>query len=167
MDKLQWIRDLVRVEQTMEESGMLDIHSDIDPEQLLLEESHDFLQNLKSAFVEAGTSFNQLKTSAVGRIKIYGIANSQADFMLFRNGLKLIFSLKKPGQISIRFQFVGSSFLGASQAEKDPRNNVDEDLITSRWGAFGDLTWVYRDMPVRIDYLVRYYMTRFIRESAK
>ena len=42
--------------------------------------------------------------------EIYGIANTHADFMLFRNGFKLIFSLKEPGAVSVRFHYVGAGF---------------------------------------------------------
>jgi hypothetical protein len=40
-------------------------------------------------------------------------------------------------------------------------------MLSARWGAFGDLVWTYQDQPVKVEYLVKYYMTRFIRESAK
>ncbi len=45
--------------------------------------------------------------------------------------------------------------------------SAEEDLLVARWGAFGDLQWTYQEQVVKTDYLVRYYMTRFIRESAK
>src|SRR5476649_809541 len=108
MDKIAWIKDLVRTEQKMEETGVVDFTSGFDPQQLLISESVGYLNALKNAFVEAAASFNQLKASSVGRIKIYGISNTHADFMLFRNGFKLIFSLKEPGVVGIRFHFVGS-----------------------------------------------------------
>ena len=169
MDKLAWIKDLVRAEQKMEESGVVDFGVGFDAQQLLFSESIAFLEGLKSAFIESASSFNQLKASAVGRVKIYGISNTQADFMLFRNGFKLIFALREPGVVAIRFHYVGSGFVGMPAANdtggKAPQEN--EDLIFARWGAFGDLAWTYQDQPVKVDYLVRYYMSRFIRESAK
>lgn len=169
MDKLTWIKDLVRAEQKMEESGVVDFGAGFDPQQILLTESVGFLNTLKTTFVEAASSFNQLKGSSVGRVKIYGISNTHADFMLFRNGFKLIFSLREPGVISIRFHFVGAGFVQVSAASdngaKVPAG--EEDLLTARWGAFGDLVWTFQDQPVKVDYMVRYYLTRFIRESAK
>ncbi|MEK7355996.1 MAG: hypothetical protein AAB250_06075 [Bdellovibrionota bacterium] len=169
MDKLGWIKDLVRAEQKMEESGVVDFTVGFDPQQLLSTESLAFLEGMKNSFIEAASSFNQLKASTVGRVKIYGISNTQADFMLFRNGFKLIFSLREPGVIGIRFHYVGSGFVtmpaASDNGTKVPQDN--EDMLTARWGAFGDLVWTYQDQPVKTDYLVRYYMTRFIRESAK
>ncbi len=169
MDKLSWIKDLVRAEQKMEESGVVDYGFGFDPQALLLSESTDFLETLKATFIEASSSFNQLKASTVGRVKIYGISNSVADFMLFRNGFKLIFALKEPGVIGIRFHYVGAGFVQmpavTDNGAKIPSG--EEDHLIARWGAFGDLVWTYQDQNVKADYLVRYYMTRFIRESAK
>ncbi len=168
MDKLTWIKELVRAEQNMEESGVVDFNSGFDPQTILMTESIDFLNTLKSVFVEASSSFNQLKGSSVGRIKIYGISNTNADFMLFRNGFKLIFSLREPGVTGIRFHYVGAGFVQVPAAsENGGPTPGEEDFLIARWGAFGDLVWTYHDQPVKIDYLVRYYMTRFIRESAK
>jgi hypothetical protein len=168
MDKLGWIKELVRAEQKMEESGVIEFGGGFDPQQLIVSESIQFLNLLKTAFVETASSFNQLKGSAVGRVKIYGISNTHADFMLFRNGFKLIFALKEPGVIGIRFHYVGSAFMPMGAASDDGQKvPTEEDLLQARWGAFGDLIWTYLEQPIKIDYLVRYYLTRFIRESAK
>jgi hypothetical protein len=170
MDKLGWIKDLVRAEQKMEESGVVDFGFGFDPQQLLTSESVAYLNFLKNSFIEAASSFNQLKASTVGRIKIYGISNTQADFMLFRNGFKLIFSLREPGVIGIRFQLTlgGTGFVQVPAAsDNGAKIPTEEDLIIARWGAFGDLLWTYQDQPVKAEYLVRYYMTRFTRESVK
>jgi len=168
MDKLTWIKDLVRAEQQMEESGVIDFGQGFDPQQMLASESIEYLNVLKSQFVEAAANFNQLKGSVAGRIKVYGISNTQADFMLFRNGFKLIFSLKEPGCIGIRFHYVGATWAHVPAASDDGRKvPQEEDLLQARWGAFGDLIWTYQEQNIRIDYLVRYYMSRFIRESAK
>ena len=34
-------------------------------------------------------------------------------------------------------------------------------------GAFGDLIWTHQEQQVKPDFMVRYYLSRFIRESAK
>lgn len=169
MDKLTWIKDLVRAEQNMEESGIVDFNVGFDPQKILVNESVEFLNTLKTSFVEAAASFNQLKGSTVGRIKIYGVSNTQADFMLFRNGFKLIFSLKEPGLVSIRFHFISSALMQVPAGSVGNNTNLpsEEDMLTARWGAFGDLIWTYQELPVKVEYLVRYYLTRFIRESAK
>lgn len=173
MDKIGWIRELVHAEQQMEETGMVDFGNEMDPERSLVAETLDFLGALKETFVDALNAFNELKSAPVGRIKIYGIAKTHADFMLFRNGFKLIFSLKQPGIVTIRFNFMnagmtpqpGTSALIYSGAAV--QSLMDDDIIEARWGAFGEVTWTYRGQPVRIDNIVRYYLTRFVKDSAK
>ena len=99
MEKISWIKELVKAEQQMEESGLVDMSFGFDTDRILVNETVQFLLALKTEFVDSSTSFNELKPSALGRIKIYGIAKTHADFMLFRNGFKMIFSLKKILQI--------------------------------------------------------------------
>lgn len=166
MDKLNWIKNLVTAEMQMEESGMVDFSQSFDPEEALFSETVGYLGDLKAAFVEAASAFNQLKGSTVGRIKIYGISNTEADFMLFRNGFKLIFSMIQPGKISIRFVHIGAAFV-TDQINDTNSSSQREDLLESQWGAFGDLVWVYQNKEIKIEYLVRFYLSRFIRESAK
>jgi hypothetical protein len=167
-ERIDWIKELVRAEAEMEESGMVDFTAGFDPERELQHATHEFMNDLKTGFVESASTFNQLKASAVGRIKVYGISNTQADFMLFRNGFKLVFSVLRPGRVLIKFMHIGSSVIpGAVAGEPTDRDLAGEDVLESRWGAFGDLVWTYRDHEVKLDHLVRYYLTRFIKESAK
>ena len=161
MDKMAWIKDLVRTEQQMEESGMVEMSTGFKPEKLLLDETTLFLIRMKREFVEATNGFNQLKGSPVGRIKIYSVSQTQADFMIFRNGFKLVFAMKQPGVIAMRFNRAQS--LNPAIAEK----SGDEETLMAQWGPFGDLVWTYNDQPIKLDYLVKYYTTRFVHESAK
>ena len=163
MDKLQWIRDLVLAEQQMEESGVVDFTAGFDPQKDVEAATVDFMNDLKATFVESASAFNQLKGSTVGNVKIYGISKTPSDFMLFRNGYKLIFSFRKPGLIGVRFNLIGSGFLPG----QEPESSGKEDLLKAAWGAFGELKWTYNDQLINLDYLVRYYLSRFIRESSK
>lgn len=164
MDKLQWIKQLVIAEQQMEESGMVDLSGDFDAEKHLQEETLDFLNDLKASFVEISSAFNQLKGSPVGKVKIYGISNTPSDFMLFRNGYKLIFAYQAPGEIAIRFNHIGSSYI---PGEKANETSLNTDVINAEWGAYAQLVWKYKGHQINLDYLIRYYMTRFIKESAR
>ncbi len=168
MDKVSWIKDLVRAEQQMEETGIVDMSAGFDLESQLMQESTYFLNQLKMDFADSAAAFNDLKSSTIGRIKIYGIAKTHADFMLFRNGYKLIFSLKKPGVISVRFNYINNTPMSPLQNDgAGAMALIEEDLLESRWGAFGDLVWTFKGENIKIISVVRYYMTRFIRESAK
>ncbi len=165
MDKLQWIKQLVLAEQQMEESGIVDLSSDFDTDKHLKDETLDFLIDLKTTFVELSSAFNQLKGSPMGKIKIYGISKTPADFMLFRNAYKLIFSAQAPGEIAIRFNHIGNSYIPGQKAAEE--TSLDTDIITAEWGAYAQLVWKYKDHKVNMDHLVRYYMSRFVKESAR
>lgn len=167
MEKIQWIKELVLAEQQMEESGVVDFSAGFDPQLLLETQTLEFMNSLKAALVDVSSAFNQLKPSNLGHIKIYGISKTKADFMLFRNGYKLIFSVRQPGLIGIRFHMLTSSYLPGAAASEEHLEHGSEEHLKARWGAFGELKWTYKDHPVNIDYLVRYYMTRFIRESTR
>ncbi|MFP5519687.1 MAG: hypothetical protein ACLGGX_07270 [Bdellovibrionia bacterium] len=169
MENISWIKELVKAEQQMEETGMVDMSFGWDPAKALLQESIQFLLNIKTDFVDSASSFNELKPSALGRIKIYGIAKTHADFMLFRNGFKMIFSLKAPGQISIRFNFIGTNFI-PTPGNPESNNNtsvMDEHLLEAKWGPFGEIIWTYQGQPFKAEYMVRHYITLFIKESSK
>lgn len=167
VEKIDWIKDLVKAEQQMEESGLIDMSYGFDKERLLAQETLQYLLLLKTEFVDSTSAFNELKTSPLGRVKVYGIAKTHADFMLFRNGFKMIFSLKAPGQISIRFNFMGTNFIpGATEAMGGGRL-VDEKLLEAKWGAFDELIWTYQGAPYKTESLVRSCTTHFLRESSK
>ncbi len=161
MDKLSWIKDLVQAEQQMEESGMIQITTGFEPEKQLYNETLLFLISLKREFIDSTNAFNQMKGSPMGRVKVYSISQTQADFMLFRNGFKLIFSMKQPGTISMKFH----RSTGLNPAFQNQES--DEEFLMAKWGPFGDLVWAYNNQPIKVDYLIKYYTTRFVHESAK
>lgn len=168
-DKLFWIKDLVRSEDQMEESGMVDLAVGLDNERTLTQETLRLLGDLKNHIIEAATAFNELKTSPLGRIKIYGIAKTQADFMLFRNGFKMIFSLKEPGTISIRFNFMGPNYIPTTLPTVQTANTavMEEHLIQARKGPFHELVWTFQEHPIQLASAIRYHLTLFIKESSK
>ena len=171
MDQISWIRELVKAEEQMEENGVIDLSVGIDSEKALVNESVRYLTNLKNKFIESSVAFNELKASALGRLKIYGIAKTPADFMLFRNGYKMIFSLTAPGEVSIRFNFLGPGAHIPTQiptAQLSAASSlIEEHILKARIGAFGDLKWTFRDQVIELENVVRYHMTLFIKESAK
>lgn len=168
MKDLSWIKDLVRAEQEMDEAGMVDITAGFNPDQALAAETIDFLTKLREAFVEYSTAFNQMRGLAVGGIKIYGISKTEADFMIFRNSFKLIFSSKGPGAISVKFQHQGVGFVpGTAIVDKTMDYLMNEETIEARWGAFNEIIWTHENLPIKLDYLVRHYLSLFIKESTK
>ena len=166
MDKIKWIKDLVLAEQQMEESGVIDVSLGFDPEKHLTEATLECMRDLKAAFIESASAFNQLKGSSIGTLKLYGISKTEADFMLFRNGFKLIFTVKRPGIIGIKFNSIGNPIFSSPNPQSQQPDDGSDNL-RARWKAFGELEWTYDDKKINLDYLVRYYMTRFVKESTK
>lgn len=169
-DRISWIRELVKSEEQMEEHGMIEMGVGVETERGLAMETLTYLQQLKNAFIETAQTFNELKGSALGRLKIYGIAKTQADFMLFRNGFKMIFSMKQPGTVSIRFNFIGPSNFIPSQIPNMMNSTaplMNEILIEATPAAFGELVWSYQGQQAKIENVVKYHMSLFIKESAK
>ncbi len=164
MEKLSWIKELVLAEQQMEEAGVVDMEAGFDPARQLEEATLDFIQDLKASFIEAASAFNQMKGSTHGHVRIYGISKTKADFMLFRNGYKLIFHLRMPGVIGVSYSAAGAHYVPGSPLPKDEEA---KDVLKAAWAAFGQLNWTYNDHPINIDYLVRYYMSRFVKDSAR
>lgn len=165
MRNLDWVRDLVESERRMEETGIIDLAAIPDETRDLEGKTNEFLKAIKENFVEYATAFNNMKNSTVGSVKIYGISNTIADFMLFRNGYKLLFSASKPGRISISFQSQATQFLPSRGGQASSQTN--EEHLDAQYGPFAELTWTYRGTNVNPEHLVRYYLSRFVRESAK
>lgn len=174
--KYEWIHELVKTESQLEESGMLDIPTPVDPDRALIGAALTFLSELKKEFHDVLEIFNDLKHHSASKIKLYGIAKTPADFMLFRNGLKLIFSLKQPGVISIRSHFMNPALpnvanmnlMGTSvpmSAITSPQFRGEEAVLEMKWGAFDEVQWTYKNQPVKKETVVKYYLTQFIHDS--
>lgn len=165
MRNTDWIKDLVESERKMEETGMIDLSSGIDDSRRLANMTQDFLREIKDLFIEYSSAFNNMKNAPLGAVKIYGISNTPADFMLFRNGFKLLFTALAPGRIGIGFHHQGAQApMGASASAASPST---DGIIEAVFGAFGEVNWTYNSARVNPEALVRYYMTRFVKESAK
>ena len=156
-----WIKTLVQQESQMENSGQVYMHPNaVDPEDLT-EHTLEFLKQLRLAFTHSVSFFNQLKGYA-GSIRIYGITGTDGDFMLFRNGYKLIFSMKDPGLIRIYFASAQNNLPG-----QDISTHKTADYLKGSWGAFGELKWTHNNNPIRIDFMTRHYMTYFVKHSIR
>src|SRR5580704_9983512 len=103
MKNLEWVKDLVETERQMEESGIIDLSAMPDETRDLKDKTNEFLKIIKENFIDYSTAFNNMKNSTIGSVKIYGISNTVADFMLFRNGYKLLFTAVEAGRIAISF----------------------------------------------------------------
>lgn len=162
-----WIRELVAADEQIEKSVMIDMNLGLDTQRILVNETITYLLRLKTDFAEAAANFNEMKPSALGRIKVYGIAKTHADFMLFRNGYKMIFSIKNAGLVSIRFHYVGNLSIPQPQHKENVTIVMEEELLEAKWGAFEEVIWNYKGLNFKSEYLIRHYLTLFIKESSR
>lgn len=169
MEKIQWIQELVHSESLIENEGMVESPEDLTQEEILLQESVRYLINLKNEFQDVAVAFNELKGDVPGLVKVYGIAKTHSDFMLFRHGYKLVVNLREPGVISIRMNFVPTTYVPTSASPESFKEKLigDECLIEARYGAFGEIHWVHQNIPVNSNYLVKYFFTIFVKESSR
>jgi len=168
MEKITWIQELVQSENLIDNEGMVESAHELTHEEILLQESVRYLIELKNEFQDVITAFNELKGEVPGLVRLYGIAKTHSDFMLFRNGFKLVIVLKAPGVISLRMNFVPSSYVPATLESPDAfREKIigDECHLEARYGAFGEVHWIYKNIPININYVVKYFFTLFVRES--
>ncbi len=162
-NETSWIRSLVRLEQNMEASGQISLPEMSPSTEQLAEHTIEFMRQLRTAFTTSCAVFNHMK-GFLGSLRIYGIAGTEADFMLFRNGHKLIFSVKEPGLICVRMSF-NDQLLNTKK--DDSHQQQPADFIKGEWGPFNELKWEYNGRSINIDYLIRYYMTGFVKNSVK
>jgi hypothetical protein len=152
IEKYDWLQEVIKAEEKVEETGIVDFDQALNPERILVTEALRFMNEIKHDLEEAIEIFNEMKPTPAGKIKVYAIAKTHADFMIFRNGYKLLFSLIKPGVIAIRFHYMNTT-------------HQENETIEIKWGAFNDVIWVHKGHPIKKENLIRYFLVKFIRES--
>lgn len=157
-----WIKSLVRQEDHLEATGEISFQAfPSTSSEELLEHTVEFLRQLRTGFTQTVSSFNQMK-GYIGSIRIYGISETDSDFMIFRNGYKLVFSVQEAGLVSIKFLNTQELLPG-----QEPAESPSIEYIKGVWGAFGELKWMHAEQPLKIDFLIRYFMTHFVRQSIR
>jgi len=165
VDKYLWVKDLVLAEQEMEEKGLVDFTMGPDLDKSLEVQTIEFLRQLKTSFVAAADTYNSFKKGREDHLKIYGVSRTLADFMLFRNSFKLIFSMNAPGTIQIYSSHLPSSFIPTANNDDENAQSI-RHVIKARWGALNDLQWTFKSDIVQIDKIVKYYFSNFIKMSS-
>jgi hypothetical protein len=162
---IDWIEKLARAEEQLERSDHIDFHAYLDDSKVVEAETIGFLNVLReklSAYVEA---FNALRAGS-NTIKIFRISGTAAEFMLFRNSLKLIFANPRVGVIHVRFtSLAGGAYTRLlKNKEEEP---LDGDALEAQIGPFNEVFWTYRGQRVDATFLVKHYLTEFIKNSSR
>ncbi len=163
LEKLDWIKDLVLEEQEKEQKGVIDVSFEVKSSPDLKRASEVMLAKLKKSFIDASHTYNSLRQDQPSKIKVYGISNTAYDFMLFRNNIQLIFSLKEPGIIQVYSSQLSMAIFEASDEEKTVKSL--SHLLRAKVGTF-DVHWTFKNETFNMNSLIKYYFTLFIRISA-
>ncbi len=158
-----WLKRLVENESELLRTGSGDFVSHQDHRKVVEEATLEFMQLLKEEFLECVDLFNSYRGGShlPNSVKIFNISNTQADFIIFRNTLKLVIS--NPALGVINFSFVNR----ANTFTKAPVKSKKEgyDLIAQLY-PFNDLAWTFHGERVNVEAVVRYLFTEFVKSSA-
>ena len=157
-----WIYELARAEASPEADALYRLNQSAAPQQAIEESTVEFLTDLRAYFQEYVRVFNA--QSEAGKkypeIKIFNLTQGAADFMLYRNGIKLIVANTTHGIVQISYDkhlIAGAvpSELSIPQAEE----------ILAQFGAFGSVHWMYRSERVESEQVAKHFFAEFARVS--
>ena len=163
-----WIESLAMEEINMEESGVVNFNEHLQANSVLEQSSITFMDKLRDLFDVYVGKFNEYRGRGGQQIKIFKIANTINDFMLFRNSLRLIIARRGYDIISIGFLSGGKEVFSARlMEEKEATTTKRTHDIQAHIGPFHNISWRFNGEPVEVDSLVRYYLSEFIRNSVR
>jgi len=159
--------EMARGEEEIEHTGVINYDATRSPEQILKEATVSYLKYLRNYITRLASLFNTHKSISASGIKVYAIGNTEADFMVFRNSLKLIFSAQRPGTIQISFNAHTGGFFTSNAVTPSGSSEQIGDIINAQLGPFNEAIWTYQVRTVNTKEMVRYFLTRFIQNSAR
>jgi hypothetical protein len=170
-----WIHELAKNELHPDANHPLNAIHQLDANQLIEENTVEILNHLKGLFSEYARVLNSYSEtgSKFSEIKIYGITNTSADFMIFRNNVKMIFANTTPGIISISFnQHIRSDLVDSSSLQRQNVTDSETEKFVSQpkeiiasVGPFLDIHWTFQGEIVDWTKLVKFYFAEFVRRS--
>jgi hypothetical protein len=167
--QLGWLHELAKAEIHPDAEKLLQLDRSFDPQQLVEESTIDFLAELKEQFTEHSRVFNSYSENGnkFQDVKIYAVAQTAADFMLFRNQVKLIFSNSAHGVIQISFaQHVRGTLAinGQDQSVSNPTAlNLQSQDLHAQVGPFRDVFWTFHGEKVAPDQVSKFYFAEFTK----
>lgn len=167
-----WIHELARGEIHPDADRLLQLGRSFDPQQLVEESTIDFLTELREQFNQYAQVFNAYSENAAKfqEIKVYNLAQSAADFMVFRNQIKLVINNSAHGVIQVSFaQHLRGTLavdgqvqnMGQAVSELDGRS---QDLL-AQVGPFRDVYWTFQGEKVTPEQVAKFYFSEFVRAT--
>lgn len=163
LNRGDWVKRLVRNEIELIQTGSGDLISHQDQRRIVEEATVEFLSLLKEEFVSCLDLFNSYRGGGhlPNSVKVFNVSNSAADFILFRNNLKLVVS--NPALGVVNFSFISRSAAFQNPGAKSKREGYD---LIAQMFPFNELAWTFHGERVSVDALVRYMFTEFVKSSA-
>ncbi len=155
-----WIHEIARAEASPEAEALYQINRSSGPAQAIEESTVDFVTDLRGYFQEYVRIFNSLSDAGkkFSEIKIFNLTQGAADFMLYRNGIKLIIANTTQGVIQLAYDRHSISGGPAS----DLQVPQSEELL-AQLGAFGSVHWMYRSEKVDSEQVAKHFFAEFTR----
>jgi len=152
-----WASQLAFHERRLEKEGTVDYGLPFKRQEMLGEKTKEFGRLLQSTFRKQIEMFNQSRKSPAHAIHIYRISRSDEDFLIYRNGIKLIISSQRAGRITLSF----NQYL-APNSQSESLGHVELEAV---WGPFDQLYWSYKGERVQLMDIVRYFLSELAFQS--
>lgn len=169
-----WIHELAKAEVFPDAEKLFQLDRSFNSQQLVEESTIQFLTELRHNFNEHLRVFNAYSENNLKfqEIKIYSITQTAADFMLFRNQIKLIFSNAAHGVIQTSFaQHVRGALAidgqdsNVVQSGVTAAGGVEPQELLAQVGPFRDVSWTFHGEKVSPEQIAKFYFTEFSRVS--
>lgn len=160
-----WIHDLARAENHPDAERLLGLGASLDPHQVVEEDTVRFLSELRERFAEYARLFNSYSEGGARfqDVKVYSVAQTAADFMLYRSQIKLVVSNSAHGVISLAFAQHARAAFGFDGANPDSGSRAQE--ILAQIGPFRDVKWTFQGEEVKPEQIAKYYFAEFVRAT--
>ncbi len=161
-----WVHDLARAETHPDAERLLGLGSNLDPHQIVEEDTVRFLSELRERFGEYARLFNSYSEGSARfqEVKLYAIAQTPADFMLYRSQIKLVVTNSAHGVIALSFASharTSSGFDGSNPESASPR---PQELL-AQVGPFRDVKWTFQGEEIRPEQVAKFYFAEFVRST--
>ncbi len=164
MNSDQWIHELARNEVTLDAQALLKGDSPSSPSQAIEEGTVDFLSDFRSLVQEYTRIFNSFSDGGkkFQEIKVFGMAQNPLEFMIFRNGVKLLVTHPAVGMIHIAYQRHNAQGVVSSAPEIGFPETIE---IVAHLSTFGVVQWTSRGERVEVETLARFFFGQFVRAT--
>ena len=158
-----WIKRLVRNEMDLIHTGSGDLTGHQDHRKVVEDATLEFLARIKEEFVNCVDLFNSYRGGAhlPNSVKIFNVSNTAADFIIFRNNMKLVVSNPALGVVNLSFITRTNAF--SQQQAKTKREGYD---LIAQMFPFNELAWTFQGEKVNVEAMTRFLFTEFVKSSA-